>query len=323
MDDAAPAGQDTWDGGADGAEAAVTVAAGDLSATFLPDLGLLGVSLRHRGDELIALPGGLAGWKRRSLTGLPLMAPWANRLAQHAYEADGVRVGIDPAVTQADANGLPIHGTMIARPGWTTRTQAAGVDGRAVLEAGFDYGRHPELLAAFPFPHELTVTVVVAGSSMELATTLRATGDRPVPVTFGWHPYLRLPGAERAEWRLELPDREHLLLDRRSLPTGQVVAEPAEGDVIGARTFDDLYRLPGRLPGDRRMALAGGGRRVVVELDAGYPYGQVWVPPGRDFACLEAMTAPIDGLSRGQYRIVEPGDAFTAAFTIRVESPSP
>ena len=37
-------------------EAAVTLAAGELEATFLPGLGLLGTSLRHRGEELLALP---------------------------------------------------------------------------------------------------------------------------------------------------------------------------------------------------------------------------------------------------------------------------
>ena len=39
---------------------AVRVAAGDLSATFLPDLGMTGVSLRCGGREHLALPGGLA-----------------------------------------------------------------------------------------------------------------------------------------------------------------------------------------------------------------------------------------------------------------------
>jgi hypothetical protein len=42
-------------GAVDG-EPAVTLAAGELEATFLPGLGLLGTSLRHRGEELLALP---------------------------------------------------------------------------------------------------------------------------------------------------------------------------------------------------------------------------------------------------------------------------
>ena len=63
-------------------EPSVTLAAGDLEATFLPGLGLLGTSLRHRGQELLALPGGVAGYRDRHVTGLPLLAPWANRLPE-------------------------------------------------------------------------------------------------------------------------------------------------------------------------------------------------------------------------------------------------
>jgi hypothetical protein len=58
-------------------EPSVTLAAGDLEATFLPGLGLLGTSLRHRGQELLALPGGVAGYRDRHVTGLPLRALWA------------------------------------------------------------------------------------------------------------------------------------------------------------------------------------------------------------------------------------------------------
>ena len=57
----------------------VTVSSGTLAATFLPELGLLGVSLRHRSDELLALPGGLDGYRAGKVTGLPLLAPWARR----------------------------------------------------------------------------------------------------------------------------------------------------------------------------------------------------------------------------------------------------
>ena len=48
-------------------EPAVTLAAGQLEATFLPGLGLLGASLRHRGEELLALPGGVAGYRAGSV----------------------------------------------------------------------------------------------------------------------------------------------------------------------------------------------------------------------------------------------------------------
>ena len=47
------------------------------------------------------------------------------------------------------------------------------------------------------------------------------------------------------------------------------------------------------------FALEGGGRRIEVEFEAGYPVAQVYAPPGEDYVCFEPMTAPIDALVSG------------------------
>ena len=298
-------------------EPSVTLAAGQLEASFLPGLGLLGTSLRHRGEELLALPGGVEGYRDGHVTGLPLLAPWANRLPGWRYRAAGVEVDLDGLDLHTDPGGLPIHGTLTAHRGWRPGRLAADAD-RAVLEAGLDYGDWPELLAAFPFPHRLTVTFALQGASLAVTTTLAATGDRPVPVAFGWHPYLRLPGAPRAAWRLLLPFRTHLELDDRGLPTGKAADEPAEAAPVGERTFDDLYTL-GADPAERRLGLEAAGRRLVVGYGDGYDHAQVFAPPEAEFVCLEPMTAPTAALATGATPLVAPGDSFSARFTIEVE----
>jgi aldose 1-epimerase len=298
-------------------ERSVTLAAGELEATFLPGLGLLGTSLRHRGEELLALPGGVDGYRDRHVTGLPILAPWANRLPGWRYRAAGVEVDLQGLDLATDPAGLPIHGTLTAHRGWPLGRLAAEAD-RAVLEAAFDYGAWPELLAAFPFPHRLTVTATLQGASLAVTTTLAATGERPVPVAFGWHPYLRLPGAPRAAWRLLLPHRTHLELDDRGLPTGQAVEEPAEADPVGERTYDDLYALDDD-PGGRRLGLEAAGRRLVVGYGDGYDHAQVFAPPGTEFVCLEPMTGPTAALAAGTTRLVAPGGTFGARFTVAVE----
>jgi aldose 1-epimerase len=298
-------------------EPSVTLAAGDLEATFLPGLGLLGTSLRHRGQELLALPGGLAGYRDRHVTGLPLLAPWANRLPEWRYRAAGVEVDLDGLDLATDPGGLPIHGTLTAHPGWRLERLAAEAD-RAVLEASFDYGAFPELLAAFPFPHRLTVTATAGAATLTVATTVAATGGRAVPVAFGWHPYLQLPGAPRSTWRLLLPDRVHLDLDDRGLPTGKTADEPAEADPVGDRTFDDLYAL-GQGPAARWLGLEAAGRRLLVGYGDGYDHAQVFAPPEAEFVCLEPMTGPVAALAAGTTPLVEPGGSFTAEFTIQVQ----
>jgi aldose 1-epimerase len=288
----------------------VTVSTDRLEASFLPGLGMLGVSLRHRGDELLALPGGLEGYGAGNVTGLPLLAPWANRLGARAYDVHGTIVDLDGLGLHTDEHGLPIHGTMTARAGWEVLDVGEGS-----LVARFAFGAHPDLLASFPFPHEIRIEVGVDAATLTLATTVSPTADRAVPVAFGYHPYLRLPGVGRADVRLRLPARRHVELDGRGLPTGAFRDEAAEDERLGTRTFDDLYELRD----DRRLGLRGGGRRVTLVVGDGYRYSQVFAPAGGDFVCLEPMTAAVNALVDGGYPLVPPGGSYTARFAVEVE----
>jgi aldose 1-epimerase len=293
--------------------AAVTLSSGELQATFVPEMNLLGASLRLGGEEFLALPGGLGAYRRVRTTALPLLAPWANRLSARAYRAGPIRVDLDELDLYTDPNGLPIHGTMSAREPWEVGAVRTG--GRvARLRAGFEYAGE-ELLAAFPFPHRLETAIEVDGRTLTVATTIRPSGRRSVPVSFGYHPYFRLPGGRRAAWRLLLPRRRHVELDERGIPTGQSTEAPAEAEPIGARTFDDLFELIG----DRRLAIQHGTRRLTVRFGDGYPFAQVYAPPGAGFACLEPMTAPTNALVTGDYPVVRPGESLTARFSIHPE----
>ena len=293
-------------------EPAVVVSAGELVATFLPDLGMTGVSLRCRGREHLALPGGLPALRAGKTLGLPLLAPWANRLGSRRYRAAGVNVDLAGLPLGTDPNGLPIHGLLVGKPGWRLDRRSTG-RGRASFRAAIDVDA-----PAFPYPHRIEVSVVARDDSLALDTTVIPTGRRRVPVAFGWHPYLRLPGTPRSQWHLRLPSRTHLVLDTLGLPTGATQAEARESEPIGRRTFDDLYLL-GR---ERRLALvADDGTSITLRCGPGYPYAQVWVPGGRPFAALEPMAAATNSLIAGTTPLVAPGDAFTARFTLEVGAP--
>src|SRR5207248_1712811 len=107
-------------------------------------------------------------------------------------------------------------------------------------------------------------------------------GDEPVPVSFGFHPYLRLPGVPRERWLVTLPARRHLALDARGIPTGVAVTEPRETFALDGRAFDDGYA---GLPDGAAFTVAGGGRAITLTLERGYPFGQVFSPAGREFIC--------------------------------------
>jgi galactose mutarotase-like enzyme len=290
---------------------AVRLTSGALSATFLPDLGFTGVSLHCGGQEHLALPGGLAALRAGKTLGLPLLAPWANRLADRRYRVGRVEVDLRGQPVHTDGNGLPIHGLLVGQPGWRIeRSSARG--GRARVLAVIDVDS-----PAFPFPHRIEVAATADDRQLTVDTTVVPTGRRAVPVAFGWHPYLRLPGTPRRRWGLRLPSRTHAVLDGRGIPTGRHDTEPQEAAAIGRRTFDDLYLL-GR---DRDLALESDEGALSVHVGRGYEYAQVWVPAGRPFAALEPMTAATNSLVEGTTPMVERGDSFTARFTIAVGAP--
>ncbi len=290
-----------------------------LEAAFAPDVGMIGCSLRHRGEELLGQRGGLAKYAETgSSFGIPLLHPWANRLDGLGYEVDGVAVRLEPdrSPVRLDENGLPIHGLAGASRYWQV-TGAEADDHAATLSARLPYADHPELLAGFPFPHELLVEVRLADEVLTLRTTLRPTAETAVPVAFGYHPYLRLPGAPREAWEITLPVRSHAELDERGIPTGAAEDVSVPTGPLSTRVYDDLYP---RLADEPVFALEGAGRRLEVRFEQGYPVAQVYAPEGQEFICFEPMTAPTDALARGGAELprAEPGSDFDARFSIAV-----
>lgn len=294
---------------------AVTLAAGDLEATFLPSLGMLGTSLRYRGKEFLALPGGTRGYRAGATTGLPFLSPWANRLGGRRYRAAGVSVNLRGLELQTDENGLPIHGTMGADAVWEViRLEAR--PSLATMRARFEHGEGWTLFRAFPFPHETTMDISVRESALSITTSVVPDGQLPVPVSFGFHPYLRLPRGARRSWRLRLPESRHVYLDAHGLPTGGEEEQRPEVAPLGDRVFDDLYALGE----DRHLGIEANGLRLTVALEEGYPFAQVYAPAGANFVCLEPMTAATNALVEGRCPLVTEGEDFTARFSISIES---
>jgi galactose mutarotase-like enzyme len=276
-----------------------------VTATYVPGVNMVGASLTHDGDELLAQRGGLARYEATGSTfGIPLLHPWANRL-----ETD-----VDSPLVRRDGNGLAMHGVLPTALDWAVTEQDADERvAKLAARARFD---GPDLLEVFPYAHELTMEVWLAGDTLTVQTTLRAGDDTPVPVAFGYHPYFQLPGVSREHWRVELPVRTRLELDERMLPTG--AGEPANEPLqpLGTRSFDDAYTdidLRGV------FVLEGGGRRIEVIFSDEYDYAQVYAPAEQELLCFEPMTAPANALKTGDgLRKVAPREALSASFEVRI-----
>jgi galactose mutarotase-like enzyme len=284
----------------------VVLTGGDYEVRLRPDRAMLCTSLRHRGEEFVAWPRTLTQFRTGQATAIPLVHPWVNRLARWGYGDVDLR-GVD---LPTDPNGLPIHGNLFAAP-----FQVAERDDTRVI-ASLDYGASAARLRAFPFPHIVTVEASVdAERGLTLTTTVTPTSERAVPISFGWHPYLKLPHGGRGTWELRWPACEHVELDDDKIPTGARTAQPAERAPIGPRTFDDHYALGA----DRTFVVSTEACALTLTFGDTYPFGMLFVPPRRQVLAIEPMTAEIDALGRGTAPICASDDTFAATFTLSVD----
>ncbi|WP_102141254.1 aldose 1-epimerase [Mycobacterium hubeiense] len=284
-----------------------------LTATYVPHAGMIATSLSDGGVELLGQRRGLEAYVKTHRTmGIPILYPWANRLSSNGYGVDGAVVTLTPGTggVRTDQHGVPIHGTLAAYPGWEVTTQL-----ESQLTAELDYAARPGLLASFPFPHHLALDVTLRDRTLTVRTTVTATTGSRVPLCYGFHPYLQLPGVPRAQWQIETPAMRLRPVNAWGIPTGETEPHEATTEVLGDTFIDEGYD---EVPPGAVFAVSGGGRRIEVHFDEGYPAAQVFAPGDDDVICFEPMAAPTDSLRRGGYHEVRPGESASAQFSIKV-----
>ena len=284
-----------------------------LTATYVPTAGMICTSLADDGVEYLGQRRGLQAYLTDGKTmGIPILYPWANRLSANGYRVGDTIVNVAPGVNgvRGDAYGSPMHGVLAANPDWQVIEHTENA-----LTASLGWDNDPRLLATFPFPHRLTMAVTLADRTLTVATTVAPTSEQPVPLCYGYHPYLTIPDVPREDWQLRTPDMRHLFVDDRGLPTGESEDWPGGSRQLGTTELDDGFDA---VDIGAVFTLSGGSRRVEVAFDAGYPAAQLFAPLSDNVVGIEPMAAPTDALRRGNYRMAAPESPETAIFSIKV-----
>jgi galactose mutarotase-like enzyme len=198
--------------------------------------------------------------------------------------------------------------------------EVAETDGPSAIEACLTW-TSDSLLELFPFRHEAHVSVGLADGELTIATTVRATGGEPVPVSFGYHPYLTIPSAPRETWDIELGASQRLVLDEHGIPTGE--RQPVDetrvrlNETSWDTPFDDLADPPA-------WRATSGHAGLTVTFRSGYDFAQVFSPAGTEFICFEPMTATTNALNSGDgLRIVPPMGEHRAEFSVTLVEDQP
>ena len=268
------------------------------------------------------------------LCGNPFLAPWANRLDEHAFYANGVRYELNRSLGNylLDSGDLPIHGLLLHASQWQVVDVRAGPDS-AEVSSRLEFSKHPVLAAQFPFAHSIEMTYALRGRTLETRTRIKNECAEPMPLSVGFHPYFQLHRSPRDSWRVRIAADSVWDLNDSFTPTGTKVpilerfpqAEdlPLSGQFLD-HVFDDLRR---DADGWARFHVEGDGERITVAYGRQFPVAVVYAPTGggQSFVCFEPMSGITNAFNlahRGQYRHLQRlpvGGSWDESFRISVE----
>jgi aldose 1-epimerase len=269
-----------------------------------------------------------------AMSAIPFLGPWANRLDEPAFYANGTRYAFDMSLGNVRGGAIPIHGFLTTVSNWQP-IEAKADASSAWATSRLEFYRQPAWMKQFPFAHTIEMTYRLRDGELEVTTVLRNLSAEPMPVAIGFHPYFRLADSPRDDWTVSVAARTHWLLAANKVPTG--ATEPIERLFPDPRhvtlrdfdlddVFSDLVRDSS---GHAVMSVRGKSQTIDVRFGERFRAAVVWAPkptaPGQDrnFICFEPMagiTNAMNAAHKGLYKelqTIAPGGTWQESFSIR------
>ena len=300
---------------------------------LMPAVGNLGYSLAIDGEELLLTPKTLTALteKRGLGSGIPFLAPFANRIDGDAFHFQGKKYLLNDFLGnfgRCSLTNYPIHGLLTCESRWEVVEAAAAKSDGAAITSRLEFWKYPDLMAQFPFAHAIEVTYRLRNGSLECATALKNLGAWPMPVHLGYHPYFA-PDGPRADWTLHIAAKAHWIARENLIPTGR--KEPTDFFLprstrsisLGGTFIDDGFTdLQRGADGKARFWVAGKRRRIEVAFGSAYSTAIIYAPLHEDLICIEPQTGPTNAFNltqAGKFKglvVLNPGKTFVAKYWI-------
>ncbi len=269
-----------------------------------PSMGNNAYQMKVKGASVLWSPyKTLAEWKAKPVQlGNPLLAPWANRIDQTAYYANGKKYLLNEGLNnfRKDANQLPIHGLLVFASEWEVTSVAADERG-AYTTSRLEFWRNPDWMAQFPFAHSMEMTHRLRDGVLEVETMVENLSSQPMPVSLGYHTYYQITDAPRDAWQVEVGAKQSVVLSNVLVPTGEThpasLSRPLK--LEGTQLDDVFTALERGADGRAKFAVQGKKQKISVEYGPLYTVSVVYAPKGRDFICFEPMSGVTNAFNLG------------------------
>jgi aldose 1-epimerase len=301
-----------------------------VEVAIVPSVGNTAYEMNVHGKNILYFPYADVSefQKNPQLSGIPFLAPWANRLNEQGFWANGKKYAFDMDLGNV-RGATPIHGLLSSSPYWQV-ISVAGDKRSARTTSRLEFWRYPELMAQWPFAHEYEMTYTLKDGVLEVRVTVTNVSNDPMPVAIGFHPYYRIPDVSRDEWTGHIPARQRVVADNRLIPTGEYRAmDIPEKFPLRGRTLDDGFiDLQRDADGRAVFSIESGDKKVETMFGPKYPVAIVWEPNApngqpQPFICFEPMTGITSAVNlahEGKYpdlQTIPPGGKWSESFWIR------
>lgn len=239
-----------------------------------------------KGENLVRTSASLEAFKANpGYNGMPLLAPFANRLDQTAFYANGKKYNFD--VELGNVRGpIPSTGFVNGTNAWQLVEFKSDATG-AWVTSRLDFYKNPQFMQQWPFAHTITMTYRVSEGTLEVRTRLDNLSTDPMPVVFGYHPIFELPDGNRNDWTVSVDARTHWIEIPQRLPTGET--QPIEKFFGAERTaiqlknyalIDDVFTdLIRDANGRATMKLMHNNKELHVSLGPKFGTVLLWSQP--------------------------------------------
>lgn len=219
------------------------------------------------------------------------LSPFPCRLRNASYAFNERNYQIEKFVT----NGHALHG-IIYDAAFELQTQESNTEyARIVLQHQYNGSD-----AGFPFTYQCRVVYQLnKANQLSISTIIKNTGNQPMPIADGWHPYFAL-GGRVDDWQMQFNCRETLEFDGDLLPTGNVLpyAEFISLKAIGPINLDNSFVVDAQMPAPL-LTLYNPVNHLQLQInaDASYPILQIYIPPHRQSIAIENLSAAPDAFN--------------------------
>jgi aldose 1-epimerase len=189
--------------------------------SVLTSVGNVAYEMKVNGTNVLYFPAGTpeAFRQRPGLAGIPFLAPWANRLDEPAFYANGKKYVFNEGLGNV-RGAIPIHGFLSSTDQWQV-VEAKADNTQAWVTSRLEFYRHPDWMAQFPFAHTIDMTYRLKDGVLEVNVKIHNLSTDAMPIAIGFHPYYHLTDSPREEWNFSIAARTHWILAPNKIPTGE------------------------------------------------------------------------------------------------------